>query len=321
MAKTALWPARYPYIALESCVTLVDAAEPQDRETVRSGLPCKDCPENTRCLTAREKEMSSLLFDREYRTSPRSSSSSLFPYERIEPLLKPAMECVPYYRKPVGIEDRFAVVSGWDIAWSERTGGDYLAKVTAVLDRVTMKKRILDINRWRGLTFVDQVTLMRDEYERYNDDAVVIEDEGAQRVWVQVLGGKGATDVVGVNPNLRVEADILASIDLGGVPAIPHSAGKKQSFEFGVPGILLDVESGRWEIPFKRGRNFDVVQAFLAELEAFGWKDDKLEGVGEHDDLVMAFWHCWWGLERLKQPRNPRGKGRKRSGVSDRGVE
>ena len=322
MAKTSLWPSRYPYIALESCVTLVNDADPSDRETVRSALPCKDCPENTRCLTAREKEMSSLLFDREYRTSPRSSSSSLFPYGRVEPLLKPAMECVTYYRKPEGIEDRYAVVSGWDIAWSERTGGDYLAKVTAVLDRITMRKRILDINRWRGLTFFDQISLMKDEYERYGDDAVVIEDEGAQRIWVQVLGGQSAVDVAGVNPSLRHDVDLIDGIDLGGVPAIPHSAGKKQSFEFGVPGMLLDIESGRWEIPFKRGRNFDVVQAFLAELEAFGWKDDKLEGVGEHDDLVMAWWHCWWGLEQLKLPSgrgSKRDKGRRKP--SARGVE
>ncbi|RLE16361.1 MAG: hypothetical protein DRJ50_15120, partial [Actinobacteria bacterium] len=267
----------------------------------------------------REKEMSSLLFDREYRTLPRSSTSSLFPYERIEPLLKPSMECVSHYRKPEGLTDRFAVVSGWDIAWSERTGGDYLAKVTALLDRFTMRKRILDVNRWRGLSFLEQLELIRGEYERYGDDAVVIEDEGAQRIWIQVLGGGNeAGSIAGMNPFATAPDDALDRLDLGGVPAVPHSMSKKQSFESGVPGMLLDIEAGRWEIPFKRGRNFAVVQAFLSELEAYGWHDDKLEGVGEHDDLVTAWYHCWWGLEQLRRPGGERSRERRvpRKGVS-----
>jgi hypothetical protein len=41
------------------------------------------------------------------------------------------------------------------------------------------------------------------------------------------------------------------------------------------------------------------VKTFLGEAEAFGWVDGKLEGVGEHDDTVMAWYHLGWGLDRL----------------------
>jgi hypothetical protein len=37
----------------------------------------------------------------------------------------------------------------------------------------------------------------------------------------------------------------------------------------------------------------------LSELEAFGWVDGKLEGVGEHDDTVMALWHLKWGIDTM----------------------
>ncbi len=37
----------------------------------------------------------------------------------------------------------------------------------------------------------------------------------------------------------------------------------------------------------------------LAEFEAFGWNDGKLEGVGEHDDTVMCFWHLNWAIDKL----------------------
>jgi len=50
------------------------------------------------------------------------------------------------------------------------------------------------------------------------------------------------------------------------------------------------------------GRKIEEVKNWLSECEAFGWQDDKLEGVGEHDDTVMAWWHSNWGLEKMRTP-------------------
>lgn len=293
--QTALWHGRWPLIALQECVDQVEAAPKEMKEGVRWNLPCEGCPENTACLTGKLKEVGGLMFDREYQTKPRSSQSSLFPFERMEVCLNRELHLVETYRKPIGVEERYGVASGWDIAWSERAGGDYLAKLTARIDRETGKKRLLDIDRWQRLSFEAQIELIQMHNGRYRDDLVVVEEDFAQVVWKQYLSGRT------------------------NVPVIGHSAGGKRNFEFGVPVLLRDIDAQKWEFPYAPdGRNIDMVKAFLGEAEAFGWSDDKLEGVGEHDDLVMAWWHLDWGLEKL---RSPGGWRRRVSSTDRRGAE
>jgi len=272
-----LWGNRWPLVAKEVCISELRAADPEDREEVRWALPCESCELNTACLTARQKEIGGLMYDREYQTRPRASASSLFPYERMEPCLDFNGSLSDYWLKPLGNEERWAICSGWDLAWSEKTGGDYLAKYTAKLDRVTGEKHLLDLNRWQRLSFVEQCDLITEENKIWKDDIVVIESDVAQVVWKQYLEATTA------------------------VPVMPHSAGTKRSFEQGVPVLLRDIERKKWSFPYKVGsRKHDLVRAFLGECEAFGWEDDKLQGVGEHDDMVMSWWHCDWGLEKMR---------------------
>lgn len=274
--RTALWNERWPLIALQECIDQVAAAPRGEKEAVRWQLPCQDCPKNTACLTAKQKELGGLLYDREIRTKPRAAASSLFPFDSWLPMLKTEMQMVKTFVKPFGDEARYVVVTGWDIAWSEKSGGDWLAKFTAVKDRQTGKKRILDIDRWQRKGFQEQMGMIEESWGRYRDDLVVIEDAFAQRIWVQYLSTTTQ------------------------VPVLGHGAGDKKSFQHGVPGLLLDIERQVWEVPYAPdGYKIDMVKLFLSEAEAFGWQDDKLEGVGEHDDTVMAWWHCNWGLEKM----------------------
>lgn len=282
-STAAMWQTRWPYVAKQSCVDALNDVSPEFREQVRFELPCDTCEKNTECLTGKEKEVGSLMFDREYHTKPRAASSSLFPFERMEPCLDRKLSLLEWFRKPVGLESRFAVCSGYDIAWSERSGGDYFATITARLDRQTGDKRILDIDRWRQVSFERQMQIIEERHNKFHDDVVVIETDGAQAVWKQYLTSTTAVPVVG------------------------HSAGKKRDFEQGVPGLLRDIERQKWQIPYAPGSyKIENVKAFLSELEAFGWLDDKLEGVGEHDDLVMAWYHTDHGLEKMRRPSQDR---------------
>ena len=277
--RTALWPDRWPLIALQECIDQVEAAPKAEKEKVRWGLHCQSCEKATACLTAKQKELGGLLYDREILTKPRAAASSLFPYEAMEPMFDRQLELAPYYRKPFGMEEQLVVSQGWDIAWSEKTGGDWLVCFTSLLDRKTGKKTILDISRWQRIGFDDQCRMIEEMAEQYSADIVVIEDAFAQRVWVQHLTTHTAVPVVG------------------------HAAGGKKSFEHGVPMLLLDVERQVWRIPMMSGgRKIEEVKNWLSECEAFGWQDDKLEGVGEHDDTVMAWWHSNWGLEKMRTP-------------------
>jgi len=277
--RTSLWGPRWPFIALQECIDVVAAADREHKEEVRYDLPCDTCHMNTQCLTAKEKEVGGLMFDREYHTKPRAASSSLFPFERMEPCLHKDKVMLDWYKKPLGAEERYATASGYDIAWSERAGGDYFAVVTAVYDRVNGTKTIIDIDRWQRMSFQGQMELIESRHSRYREDIVVIETDAAQEIWRQYLSATTA------------------------VPVLGHTAGTKRDFEMGVPSLLRDIERRAWVIPYKPGSyKIDMVKAWLAECEAFGWIDDKLEGVGEHDDLVMAWWHCDFGLNKMRNP-------------------
>jgi len=184
---------------------------------------------------------------------------------------------VKFWNKPFSVEERYGVASAWDLAWSERIGGDWLVKMTGMVDRETGMRSILDIGRWQRLTFDDQIDLIGAEWQLFKDDVVVIESDASQKVWSQHLTRNTS------------------------VPVMPHAAGGKSDLASGVPGLILQLEQKRWEIPYERGSyHHENAEIFMAEAEAFGWSDGKLQGVGEHDDTVMAWWHLAWALDRLQ---------------------
>ena len=252
--------------ALTVCFDALEAAGDQKaRDAVMWELPCRECSENGRCLTAKRKDMGPLLYDREMLTTPRGLASSLFPRERFASALRPDLVLVDEYVPEPGER----VVIGWDLAWSERTGGDYLAYVCAV-QYPNRQRRILDINRWRGVAFTKQVQMIAARHKRMGAALTVIEEVGAQSAWVQ-------------------EAKTI----LGNQRVIGHTARGKDSLAHGIPALLTDLDQGRWEFPVDQR-----VDWLITECGAFGWEDDRLAGVGEHDDLVMAWWHCRWGLAK-----------------------
>jgi phage terminase large subunit-like protein len=274
--RVSLWPDRWPAIALQECIDIVEAAPPQERATVKFALPCVDCHKNTACLNAKRKELGPLLYDREIMTRPRSSESSLFPFEVFAPMLNKTQTFVPYWERPFSMETDYPICQAWDIAWSEKTGGDYLVCETAYAHRPSGRRHMLDIQRWQRLSFKQQCRLIESQARRYNVDLVVIESDAAQQVWTQ---------------HMREETS---------VPVLPHDAGDKRDLAAGVPGLLILFENRKWEFPYEQGtHHHDEMTNMLDEFEAFGWNDGKLEGVGEHDDTVMCFWHLNWGLDRL----------------------
>jgi phage terminase large subunit-like protein len=276
VAFVSLWPERWPAIAKQECTDQVMAAPIEERAKVKFGLPCQECEVSTQCLNAKRKELGPLLYDREILTSPRTSESSLFPRTMIEPLLKREQSLVKFWQKPYGDEERWAVVQAWDLAWSEKIGGDWLVCMTGRLDRETGQRRLLDVSRWQRLTFDEQVAKIDEMWRMYQAEIVVIESDASQKIWTQHVGRNTS------------------------VPVVPHSAGGKKDFATGVPGLLILLENKKWEFPYARdGWNAENMDVFLSELEAFGWNDGKLQGVGEHDDTVMCWWHLNWGMERM----------------------
>lgn len=273
--RRSLWPQRWPAIALQSCIDEVEAAPPEEQAEVKRQLPCASCVKNTACLNAKRKEIGSLMFDREYDTSPRSSESSLFPITLMRPMLSYSENFVPFWHKPFSLEHEWAIVQAWDIAWSEKVGGDYLVCMTAAVHRVSGRRQLLDIQRWRQKSFDDQIGLIIAKWQAFGADMVVIETDAAQQVWKQ-----------------RVAKD-------SPVPVVGHTGADKRDLQVGVPGLLIEFENRKWTFPAAAGYHEEELQNFLSELEAFGWVDGHLQGVGEHDDTVMCFWHLTYGISKF----------------------
>jgi hypothetical protein len=273
--RSSLWPDRWPAIALPECIEKVESAPPEVQAEVKFDLPCGQCPENTRCLNAKKKELGSLMFAREIQTKPMSAESSLFGWDLMAPLLMASESCVPYWHKPLSGEGDFAVVQAWDLAWSERVGGDWLVCMTGYVHRWSGRRQLLDVQRWRRISFDDQVRLIENRWAAFKSDLVVIESDAAQQIWTQHMARNTA------------------------VPVAKHTAAGKRDLAAGVPGLLILLENRKWQVPYAQGYHREEIDNWLAEMEAFGWNDGKLEGVGEHDDTVMAFWHLNWGMSRF----------------------
>lgn len=272
--RTSLWPSRWPAIALQECIDIVEAAPAKDRSKVKFDLPCQDCPERSRCLNSKRKELGPLLYDREILTRPRSSESSLFPMELFEPLMRKDLQLVPYWHKPFSVENEWKVVQAWDFAWSEKIGGDYLVSMTASVHLPTGKRRLLDIERWQKVPFEGQIQLANAKWKTYNADLVVFESDAAQTIWAQSATRNTA------------------------VPVVKHAAAGKNDLATGIPVLLMLLENEKWEFPYDpSGPRNDEIDNFLAEAEAFGWVDGKLMGVGEHDDTVMCWYHLNYGID------------------------
>jgi len=266
--RTSLWPTRWPAIAKQSCIEAVEAAPPDEQAQVKFDLPCKTCELNTACLNAKSKEVGPLMYSREYRTSPRSSESTLFPYELFEPMMLHGEQLSQVWRPPLTREGEYAVAQAWDIAWSEKAGGDWLVCMTGYVHLPTGRRRLLDIQRWQQVEFSDQVQLIARKWAQAQAQAVVLEGDAAQQVWRKHMARNTA------------------------VPVMSHNVGKdKPRLDVGVPGMLILLSNQQWEFPAAPGYHREELDNFLAEMEAFGWVDGKLQGVGEHDDTVMAFWH------------------------------
>ena len=273
--RISLWPERWPAIAKQECIDLVEASEPGDQARVKFELPCGSCEKSSACLNARRKELGTLLYDREIQTRPRSSESTFFPRELFQPYLNRALSLQRSLYRDEWAAEGTAVAQAWDLAWSERTGGDWLVCVTALVDLRTGRRQLIGLERWQRVLFTEQCNLIESRSRAYGADIVCLESDAAQQIWRQHIA---ATT---------------------GVPVIAHSAGEKRNLATGVPSLLIELQNGKWEFPYNpAGWNADLVDVMLTEFEAFGWVGDKLEGVGEHDDIVMAFWHLDWTIKK-----------------------
>lgn len=226
-----------------------------------------------------------LLFAREFQNDPRDDASSIFPAHltkpaidagAAEPFAAPVMKVEDFWalppelRPPPYVKDQyeFTVLSA-DMALSGEVGADYCAIEVGSYDVRTQKRRLIWAMRERGLDFHQQVQALRMACWLFKIDLGCMEHNSFQR-WVR--------------------AETLKYPETAG-RIVGHNTGpERQTLQEGVPSLVIGLAQRLWTIYSGDKAALRFASIWQSEMNAFGWKDDKLQGVGEHDDTVMAFW-------------------------------
>ena len=226
---------------------------------------------------------SSLRWSREYLCRPISDEASLFPTALFD---QPGTKQPYSLGNPAFWKDRgFECFIGVDLALSATAKGDYFVIMVLAIDR-NGDRYVADIIRRKGLGYQDQVDIIIDAAKRYDAGMVFVEANQYQRV---------ITDMVVRSSDVPIKA--FYTTGRGGHSSVStqrrgmnqHYSANKNALDQGIPGLRMLLENGKLKLPWSI-ESRDQINVLIGEMQAFGWAEGKMQGVGAHDDCVMALW-------------------------------
>lgn len=216
-------------------------------------------------LLAKRKEIGPVAFTREILVQPISDETSLFP-SHLFPRAYDESLCLRPSKEEIRAR-RLSVFAGVDIALSANVGADYFVIFVIGVDPQG-NHYIVDIIRRHGLPYHDQLALIEATCSRYLVDLCHIEANQAQRVWSDEM--KRSTDAP--------------------VKEFVTTAANKYPLDKGVPGLRILLENEKYIVPRGDDYSIELTDIWQEECQAMGFANGKLQGVGAHDDTVMAWW-------------------------------
>jgi hypothetical protein len=217
---------------------------------------------------ARFRDQDPVAFAREFMNDARDELSTYFPRSLTQLAVDAgaSLSMLSWYRKTASE----LVVMGVDVARSERMGADFTVAEVAAVDVNTGVRRVLTIRREQGLDFAAQLNLFHDLAVSFGVDWATIEDNGLQG-WV---------------------VDELQKLPGGHVFHGHTTTGRgKMRFDLqGIPMLKLALVNGLWVVPSGDEASRKLARIWQDEFGAFGWRDGRVQGIGEHDDVVIASW-------------------------------
>lgn len=214
-------------------------------------------------IRAREREVGPLAFAQEYLLKPISNETSLFPPSLFEGRLRADKTMRPTRDE---LSDS-TVYMGVDFAMSSSVGADYTV-ITVLAVNGAGVRTIVDIVRVKGMSFQNQLELIKDTWRRYDADMVFCESNQMQRIFGEELARTTDMPVYQFNT----------------------SAAGKNSLQAGVPALRTLIENEKFIFPTGDEYSARLVRILIEEMTSFAWIDGALRGVGTHDDCVMSLW-------------------------------
>lgn len=211
-------------------------------------------------------EIGPVAFAREILCQPISDDMSIFPGHLFPPCFRDnlRMRMTKEQIKSHG----WVAYMGVDIARSSSVGADYFVIFVIARDPRDGTQIIVDIRRSKGLPFRQQLEEIKIAAALYDPALIFIESNAMQQVY---------------SAEMRRETDLP-------VKEFVTLATNKYPLDKGVPGLRILLESQKLVIP--RGDEFSISTSniWIDECTQFGFVDGKLQGIGKHDDTVMAWW-------------------------------
>lgn len=235
----------------------------------KEGQPLWPDRYNLVLLQAKAAEIGSIRFAREFECQPVSDAMSLFPTHLFEGdpteqmAVKLGMPLAFWYQ--LGIQ----IFMGVDFAMSSSVSADYFVAWLMGKDRHG-NRWIIDVVREKGLPYHRQLSIINTLARRYRPGLIFLEANQMQRIFGD---------------------ELIRKTDLP-IHKFTTTAQEKNSLEKGVPGLRTLLENHKIRIPRGDKRSVDIMDVWKQEMQAFTWVDGKLQGLGAHDDTVMAFWIC-----------------------------
>lgn len=234
---------------------------------------------------------SALRWSREYLCQPISDEASLFPSWLFD---------TPGIKQPyrLGLDgDYWAsrgydVAMGVDLAMSASAGADYFVIFVMAIDPKTKDRYVIDIIRKKGLGYQNQIDLIVSTSKIYRAGMVFVEANQYQRVISDMVIRTSDAPIKAFYTSGTVRKQITSQ--RRGMKQ--HYVANKNALDQGVPALRMLFENSKLRIPWHPDTR-DRVKVWVNEMQSFGWAEGKLQGVGAHDDTVMAMWFCDKAIE------------------------
>ncbi|MEM4260393.1 MAG: terminase family protein [Candidatus Woesearchaeota archaeon] len=217
-------------------------------------------------LEMRRRISGKVVFTREYLVEPISEDTSMFP----ESILRNSIVGMNSYSYVNNIEAfpiKFKrVIFGGDFALSARVGADFVSFVTFGVDD-NENFWLLNLFHEKGVSYTEQKNVLKSIWRRFKPDIMYLEANQFQRIYSEEL--KNETSMP-VKPFITTK--------------------RKNSLDEGVPALSVLFENGKIKFPYATENDKKITDMILDEFRSIGWTEKGIEGIGEHDDIVMSIW-------------------------------
>lgn len=230
---------------------------------------------NFEALKAKRITLGSMVFSREILVRPVSDATSIFPWSILETaFVNMGNICLVENRASYPIKLK-KVAIGVDWALSANAAADYTEMCVGGVDELD-QIHLLALVSLHGAGYNEQIATLQRLNSNFSPEVILVETNGFQKVMAGLARESGLVNIV---------------------EEVTTASSKKDIYN-GLPSLAVFFEQGKFKFPRGDERSKNITNALCSQLNSIAFDDDKgtLEGVGEHDDKVMALFFMVKGL-------------------------